>query len=202
MADNTTGTELGIIQIESKKLTNIDNFLKDDENITRVECPFPNVTSAVSAFENCVNLESFSGDFNNLTDGTSMFRNCSSLESIKTDFDNLSLGINMFYNCENLNRFECTAPNITDGYNMFRYCSSLANDSILTENFTTYIIDGLGMFQGTAITQIPWTFPNLVRSRQLFRDTQISGHLSLNMPNQFPNVSLENYKIYSNNDNA
>ena len=157
-----------------------------------VDCDFPYVTSAGSAFKNCVNLESFKGDLNNLTDGRNMFNKCSSLESIKANFENLSLAPNMFWNCGNLNRVECTAPNITNGYNMFRNCSSLTNDGILIENFTTNIIDGLGMFQGTKITQIPWSFPNLVRSRQMFQDTQISGHLSLDMRRQFPKVSKAN----------
>jgi hypothetical protein len=154
-------------------------------------------------FRDCTSIRTVVGEMPKLTDGTNMFRECSSLETIDVNFDNLSEGISMFYACSALSAFACKVPKLTDGYNMFRYCSSLSNDSILTENFTTtYIVDALGMFQGTAITHIPWTFPNLVRSRQMFRDTQISGHLSLNMPNQFPNVSLKNYKIYSNNDNA
>lgn len=49
------------------------------------------------------------------------------------------------------------------------------------------------MFQGTAISQIPWTFPTLVRSRQMFSGCKnITGHLELDMRKQFPQVSKAN----------
>lgn len=147
MADNTTGTEIGIIQIESKQLTNIDNFLKGDENITRVECPFPNVTSAVSAFENCVNLKSFKGDLNSLNDGTQMFHNCEKLGTFTGKLPSLSIGKSMFYNT-NLANFTEDLTSLTDGTNMFKDCKNLKKFKSNLSSLTTYS----NMFGNTKLT--------------------------------------------------
>ena len=133
MADNTTGAELGIIQIESKNLKNIDNFLKGDENITSVKCPFPYVTSAVSAFENCINLKSFEGDLNSLTDGNHMFGGCEKLETFTGKLPNLSIGNNMFYHT-NLSEFTEDLPLLQDGTEMFRECKNLSNVNFKSTN--------------------------------------------------------------------
>lgn len=146
MADNTTGTEIGIIQIESKNLKNIDNFLKGDENITRVECPFPHVTNAVSAFENCINLESFKGDLNSLTNGTQMFHNCEKLGTFTGKLPSLSIGKSMFYNT-NLANFTEDLTSLTDGTDMFKDCENLKTFSSNMGSLTTYS----GMFDGTSL---------------------------------------------------
>lgn len=155
MADNTTETEteLGIIQIESQKLINIDDFLKEDLNITSVECHFPYVTSAVSAFENCSNLDSFLGNLDNLNDGTNMFSNCLKLEDFAGKLTSLSIGKSMFYNT-NLAEFTEDLPSLTDsstgGYfpgGMFSQCENLKLFSSNMGKLTTYS----GMFDGTSL---------------------------------------------------
>ena len=113
-----TDRKLGIIEVESELLTNIDNFLKNDENITRVECPFPHVTSAVSAFQYCVNLKSFKGDLNSLTNGTRMFSDCEKLETFTGNLPSLTKGNSMFY-ATNLSEFTTELPSLTDGTEMF-----------------------------------------------------------------------------------
>ena len=82
---------------------------------------------------------------------------------------------------------------------MFRDCVMLnENNFHLDDNSTTHfyntLVDGLCMFQGTSFTSIPWNFPNLTRSKQMFSRTNISGHLSLDMTTQFPEVSTNNGK--------
>ena len=84
---------------------------------------------------------------------------------------------------------------------MFRDCVMLnENNFHLDDNSTTHfyntLVDGLCMFQGTSFTSIPWNFPNLTRSKQMFSRTNISGHLSLDMTTQFPEVSTNNGQTY------
>ena len=138
MAEETnTERELGIIQIESKKLTNIDNFLKGDTNIKIIGCPFPNVTSAVSAFENCSNLESFNGNLDSLQYGNRMFYACEKLETFTGDLPSLSNGNNMFY-YTSISEFTTDLPSLTDGSGMFYDCDNLKTFVSNFENLSTY----------------------------------------------------------------
>ena len=133
-----TDRKLGIIQIKSENLKNIDNFLKNDENITLVECPFPYVTSAVSAFQYCVNLKSFKGDLNKLNDGNHMFSDCGKLETFTGKLPSLSKGNSMFY-ATKLSEFTEDLTALTDGTEMFRECKSLKtfdSDLSLLQNGT------------------------------------------------------------------
>ena len=137
MADNTTGTELGIIQIESTRLTNIDNFFKGDENITLVKCPFPHVTSAMSAFEYCTNLESFEGDLNSLTNGTNTFYGCEKLDTFTGKLPRLSIGKSMFY-YTNLSEFTEDLRSLQNGTEMFQECKRLKTFKSNLFKLTTY----------------------------------------------------------------
>jgi hypothetical protein len=166
MADETTtDTKIGIIEVNSDKLKNIDEFLKGDKNITRVDCPFPYVTSAVSAFENCTNLKSFNGNLNSfnaieyyvdnesnnvsldsLQYGNRMFYGCEKLETFTGDLPSLSTGNNMFY-YTNISDFTTDLPNLTDGTKMFRKCGNLKTFKSNLESLSTYT----GMFMDTKL---------------------------------------------------
>jgi hypothetical protein len=107
--------------------------------------------------------------------------------------DNVTTAMNMFRGCTNLKNVKIEMPKLLKGNHMFRDCPLLNNNNMQLGNFNNSVEDGLAMFQGTGLTEIPWSFPNLKRCRQMFRETQISGHLSLDMKTQFPNVSKANW---------
>lgn len=124
MAD--TERKLGIIQVNSDLLTNLDGFMDGNTNLTEVNCPFPYVTTAVSAFANCTSLNSFSVKFpelqdatkllykssiavfttgeegwNKVTDATSMLEGCTELTSARIRMNSVTNVSNIFANTSN-----------------------------------------------------------------------------------------------------
>lgn len=253
--------KLGIIEINV--LENGTGLMKDETNLTFVNCPFPKLTNSTEMFMGCSNLQTFASNLPKLSEVntfTDMFKNADSLtgfqcgnsttftsnslgvtttgrefidgaginqniksfevnipnvtdtgsedggymfytssasfislESVDFKMDNVTTAMNMFRGCTNLKNVKIEMPKLIKGNHMFRDCPLLNNNNMQLGNFNNSVEDGLAMFQGTGLTEIPWSFPNLKRCRQMFRETQISGHLSLDMKTQFPNVSKANW---------
>ena len=92
---NTTTTgELGIIEVTSDKLKNIDNFLSGtpdapNNDLESIDCDFNYVESAQYAFAYCPNLKTVKGKYPKLTNASGMFK-ASGMESFSTD--NVQMG--------------------------------------------------------------------------------------------------------------
>ena len=141
--------KLGIIEINV--LENGTGLMKDETNLTLVNCPFPE-----------------------LINGTQMFYGCSNLQTVNISLNKLEDAYRMFQGCSTLTKIEGETKVLTDALHMFRDCESLSENDILIENLQNNVVDGMAMFQNTSFSCIPWTFPNLKRCKQLFHTTKIS----------------------------
>lgn len=162
MADETTNTnterELGIIQIQSLKLDNIDNFMDGNVHLTEVDCDFPNVESAQNAFNSCSALTSFKGKYNSLKNATGMLRKtalssieigqgkdvqmtfvnninklleeCTSLTSATIDLPSVENAQFLFNGCSSLNSVTLNIPNVKYLNSCFSNCISLGQSSL------------------------------------------------------------------------
>ena len=102
------------------------------------------LTHAVSMFDFCENLTTFSSDLSSLTCGGEMFYCCNNLTTFNSDLPNLTEGDNMFNECENLTSFSSDLSSLTDGDDMFYSCTNLTSFSSNLSCLTT----GVSMFDG------------------------------------------------------
>ena len=163
----------------------------------------PNLVNGTSMFNYCTSLASCSTpSFPELIEGSAMFYYCDGLKTISTTFPKLQVADSMYRGCTLLGGFTASDdamssgtyafPALINGRNMFRDCVNL-NCSNLNDSSFPVLEDGMAMFQGTPITSIPCKFPALQNARQMFYKTPISGHLELDMPRDFPNVSVNGH---------
>lgn len=143
----TTSGELGIIQIGSTKLTNIDNFLSGTSNkpnldLESVECDFPFVETAVDAFAFCKALNSFKGKYERLKDSTRMFYHSSLPQFISHEGDNqidmpsLETAEDMLANSAiSVANFYTTSAKNVKG--IFNSCPNLTTATLVTGQATT-----------------------------------------------------------------
>lgn len=159
-----------------------------------VRCNLPNVVTAIGAFYNCLELVDFGATIMpKLEDGSHMFQNCRELAQIETDFPALINGEQMYDGCSSLTQFaeytNTLFPELINARRMFKNCSELFFTDISDASFPK-LEDGFATFEGCSkITSIPCKFLNVRCARQMFFKTNISGHLDLDMPTYFPNVS-------------
>ena len=175
-------------------------FMKS--RLTGFELEMPNLVNGTSMFNYCTNLASFSTpSFPELVEGSAMFYYCNILETVSTSFPKLQVADSMFRGCTLLSGFTDDAgmssstysfPALVNGRNMFRDCVNL-NCNNLTDSSFPALQDGMAMFQGTTVSDIPCKFPSLQNARQMFYKTPISGHLDLDMPRDFPNVGVNGH---------
>lgn len=163
--------------------------------LTSFGLDMPNLVNGISMFNYCTNLASCSTtSFPELVEGSAMFYYCDGLKTISTSFPKLQVADSMYRGCTLLSGFSNipSFPALINGRNMFRDCVNL-NCSNFTDSSFSALQDGMGMFQGTTITNIPCKFPALQNARQMFYKTPISGHLDLDMPRDFPNVRVNGH---------
>ena len=163
-------------------------------------CWLGNVIDATDAFTNTGIADFRVPCMHELSYGDSMFGNCKSLYQIETTFPKLEQANNMYRGCSDLRYFRMELdgenmgkfPMLISARFMFRDCVNFDTTDFTDESFPL-LEDGMGMFQGIPLTKIPCKFPSLKNARQMFYKTNISGHLELDMPRDFPNVSTNSY---------
>ena len=168
-------------------------FMKS--KLTSFGLEMPNLVNGTSMFNYCTSLASCSTpSFPELIEGSAMFYYCDGLKTISTTFPKLQVADSMYRGCTLLSGFSSAPsfPALQNGRSMFRDCVNL-NCSNFTDSSFSALQDGMGMFQGTSITSIPCKFPALQNARQMFYKTPISGHFDLDMPRDFPNVSVNGH---------
>lgn len=163
-------------------------------------------------------ISSFNLSMPELTNGTEMFYYCTSLASCSTQsFPELTQGNRMFYYCDGLRSIDTTFPKLQNANEMYRGCTLLSGITVSNKfpNLTSarfmfrdctnfvpnfddtsfpQLEDGFAMFDTVSnLTEIPCKFPNLKNARQMFRKCNISGHLDLDMPRDFPNVKTNSF---------
>ena len=180
--------------IEVNELENGTDVMNNNRLLTSVNCPFPKLHTANRMFYNCSALTTFKSDLPSLFDGGGMFRECHALTTFDSKLTELNSGRYMFYNCSALTAFKSNSNKLNDGTNMFRFCSKLNENNFNFDNFNETLTNGLAMFHGTSFTTIPCKFPSLIHARQMFMECNISGHLDLDMPRDFPNVKTNSFQ--------
>lgn len=189
--------EMNRIFYNCKKLAEVQ-FPKD--NMQSLVNNLQTVTHAEEAFVN-TSISNFTVPrMPQLISGRSMFGNCKSLYQIETIYPKLENGNDMFRGCSDLRYFMMERdaenmgkfPKLTTARFMFRDSVKFDTTDFTDESFPL-LEDGMGMFQGIPLTKIPCKFPSLKNARQMFYKTNISGHLELDMPRDFPNVSTNSY---------
>lgn len=203
-------TKLGRVDMKMLRLQNMDRMFQGctklmevrfphiKPQLQKVKCHLPNVTTAIGAFYNCRELANFGATrLNSLVDGSHMFQKCIKLAQIETEFPVLENAEQMYEGCTSLTQFATNTntiyPELKVGRRMFMGCSEMTFTDLSNESFPK-LEDGLSMFQDcTKLTTIPCNFPSLKCARQMFWGSGISGHLDVDMPTQFPNVSTNSY---------
>lgn len=159
MADETTNTttsgELGVIQVTSDKLTNIDYFMSGNENLTEVDCPFPHVTTAKEAFRDCTKLKTFKGGSNSPSDskGFPKLQNADGL-LYKTAIAQFSTNdvpmpavtnaSSMLWSCPNLSSVHLRLPLATNANGIVQDCPNL--------KYVEAYMDSLGTEENVSLT--------------------------------------------------
>lgn len=132
------------------------------------------------------------GSMDSVTDATNMFGCIRKKDEDGNYIRDENGNFIIISQCENLEQLNCSMNSLQKGNHMFRDCPKLNENNTELGFFYRTLADGLCMFLGTSFTSIPWDFPKLTRSKQMFSHTNISGHLSLDMTTQFPEVSTNN----------
>lgn len=110
MADNR---KLGIIQIS--KLKEAPGLMADNEYLTSVNCPFPELINGRGMFSNCSNLTSFtSTDLGKLQNGSNFLYN-TSISQFTTDLPSLTNADYMFDDCKYLTTVRSNMPSLGSG---------------------------------------------------------------------------------------
>lgn len=135
-----------------------------------------------------------------VTSAKYMFYACDALTEQIACFPSLENGNSMYQLCSNLTSLIGNAakfPSLITGRRMFRDANKLAlkkggNKSGVNEFYFPVLVDGLSLFQNcNQVEVIPCNFPRLRNARQMFLNCNISGHLELDFPTQFPNVGYD-----------
>lgn len=144
---------------EMFKADKLNLFEANEINVTDTGAQFM-TNSGLSDSKNT--LTSFSCSFPNMTNTDNMFSDFTSLINVQGDFSNVTSAYCMFYNCKSLKTCPTNFSSLTSAKMMFE-CSS--------------------------IDKIPCTFPNITEATQMFCECGINGHLEVNCPIQFENLT-------------
>ena len=129
-----------------QKISNIvdgELLLHANNNIVKIDKPFPNLKNGKSMFKYCTRLEEFNSDLSALENGEFMFSGCNRLKNFSGgDLASLKNGVMMFANCEELDDFD------------IKKLSSLEN--------------GHGMFMGTNLYTFGTVMPKLTNGNSMF----------------------------------
>ena len=105
----------------------------------------------------------------------------------------------MYEGCSDLRYFSIDAnsdellakfPKLQTARFMFNGCKNFETTDFKADSFPE-LLDGFAMFQKCSkLATIPCSFPKLQNARQMFMNCNISGEFDLDMPKDFPNVSV------------
>ena len=132
-----------IMYWQTDGLTHAVSMFDFCENLTTFSSDLSSLTCGAEMFYCCNNLTTFNSDLSSLTEGDNMFNECENLISFSCDLPKLKVGFNMFFGCSKLTTFTPDLPSLTDGESMFMRCSSLTSFSSDLSSLT----DGSSMFE-------------------------------------------------------
>lgn len=105
--------KLGIIEIS--KLKKAPQLMMDNQHLTTVNCPFPELTDGSGMFRNCSNLTSFtSSDLGKLQNGSD-FLYGTKISQFTTDLPSLTNADGMFTDCKQLTTVRSSMPLLGSG---------------------------------------------------------------------------------------
>ena len=166
-------SDVGLIEYD--KLEDGTNLMYKNENLTSVECPFPN-----------------------LKNGTKMFSSCSSLTDVNiSDLSKLENGNMMFY-IPNFADFKCDLPSLKYGGSMFMNYNKAENENWTNtaklRNFAgdlSNLVDGKQMFcqQSKLYNFTTPNLKNLKSGYQMFWRARLSFDSVVNIVNALPDIN-------------
>lgn len=166
-----------------------------ETSISSFNLSMPKLTHGTEMFYYCTSLASCSTQsFPELTQGAKMFYYCDDLKTIDTTFPKLQNANEMYRGCTLLSKITGSNkfPNLTSARYMFRDCVNFVPS--FDDTSFPLLEDGQCMFDKVSnLTKIPCKFPSLKNARQMFMECNISGHLDLDMPRDFPNVKTNSF---------
>ena len=158
----------------------------------------PNVMTANAAFAVCPISDFQVTHMPKLEWANEMFT-YTNLYQIQTCFPELTEANSMYEGCSDLRYFSIDAnsdellakfPKLQTARFMFNGCKNFETTDFKADSFPE-LLDGFAMFQRCSkLTTIPCSFPKLQNARQMFMNCNISGEFDLDMPKDFPNVSV------------